>query len=151
MKTATTLLCVALLLFPVEQSRAQAAPAFCIAITAVLVAGAVVVYVQSCAPKYYCVTDPEQSAYQWCAPTTKRECAINGWKINAGPFRKHGDCAAACTNTLPMIETGVLLSIERSTNLVDWEIAAQFVGDPECFEWSETNALPYAAFYRARY
>lgn len=154
MKKFTTILLIgALTLMPWQRPRAQAVPIFCVAIVVVMVAGCAVVYVHSCGPKYYCVWDPEVEL-QWCTSTTRKEAAVAGWQIKAGPFKTNEACDPVChpTNIIfPHIEGEANMTIEKSTNLVNWAQCAAFVGDPECFEWSETNALSGACFYRVSY
>ena len=148
-------LCAALVSAPIQETRSQSTPALiCLMIGAVMVGGCMVVYVNTCGPKYYCVTDPDNPGWQWCCPTTKRECQINGWTINHGPFKKHGDCAPVCTNTIGNLfelESPVTIRIESSTNLIQWTECVSFTGDPECFDVAITNQPVTGCFYRAFY
>jgi len=157
-KFITWALAGSLISLPCHRPSAQIAPAaFCIVISAVVIAGGVTIWVSSCKPKYYCIRDDENNL-QWCEITTKREALISGYKIVSGPWNDAQACDHSChpTNLLTKVVLpqpkviGPLIHIERSTDLQTWTECASFVGDPESFEWSE-SMQEATCFYRVWY
>lgn len=150
MKLLTALVCILLLAFPVHQPRAQLVPAICITAFAALAVGGVVVCVKSCQPVYYCVRD-EDAALDYCLITTRRDANAAGLTIKSGPYKDVGKCDTSChvTNLLTGL-TLPLVTIEKSTDLVNWTVCAVTPGTLDCFEWSETNSVDQTCFYRAR-
>ena len=146
----TILLVIAILLLPTQQPRAQLVPALCITAFAALAVGGVVVCVKSCQPVYYCVQDDE-AAMDYCMITTRRDAAAAGLTIKGGPFKDVEKCDTSChvTNLLTGLSLP-LVTIEKSTDLVTWTVCGSVAGTLDCFEWSETNRVDQAAFYRAR-
>jgi len=138
-----------LITMPMQRSQAQLAPAICITLIAAAAVGGVVVVVKSCEPKYYCVRD-EETKQQWCRITTRKAAQMEGWTIVSGPHKSAEACDKVCHTNLLTGMSIPLMYIERSTNLINWETVAQLQDDPEAFEWSETNSLHSAAFYRVR-
>ena len=151
MKKLTPILCAALIAFPVQQPKAQAGPLFALVVVATVVAGGMAIYISTCGPKYYCCEDPD-SKERWCRQLARGEAQAEGWKVISGPYRDAGKCDANCTNDLPVIaKSPVVVHVERSTNIRNWTEVARVTCNPDEFEYSETNAMTQAFFYRAWY
>lgn len=154
----TSVLCATLVLLPVQRPKAQIAPViFVIVITAVVVAGGVIVCVRSSRPQYWCVQDQESKA-QWCRITTRREISLSDWKIISGPHYDAAECDRICSSTnqptarLQAASSDLqLVTIERSTDCRNWLVTGTTWGTPDDFAYYETNALSSAYYYRARF
>jgi hypothetical protein len=146
----TLLLTIALIALPLHQPRAQLAPAICIVLVAAAAVGGIIVCVHSCQPLYYCVHDPD-AQLDYCMVTTRRDATAAGLEVKAGPFKDDGVCDSRChpTNLLNKA-VSTMLYIEKSTDLKNWTQAAAVEGTVDCFEWSETNTVAQACFYRVR-
>jgi len=148
MKTITAIVCVLLLAFP-TRPRAQLAPAICIVVVTALATTGIVIMVSSCKPKYFVIHD-EENNLKYCKITTRREANLEGLKIVAGPFKDAQQCdrAAHPTNLLAMATA--MVTIEKSTDLINWTVAGQTPGTIDCFEWDYTNSVSGACFFRVR-
>jgi hypothetical protein len=145
----------AMLFASVQKSHAPIGPfGICIILGATAAGVGACIYVCSCGPKFYCVSDPEQGEVQWCATVTLRDIRINGWQKNGGPWKKHEDCMVNCTNKVPLaMAYANTIHIETSTDLVNWTEApgSPFPGDPECFDWEGPEITDTRRFYRVYY
>jgi len=154
----TAILCVAILIHSKPEARSSLVGGICLIIFATVVAGCVVVTVKSCAPKWYCLNDPEANT-TWSQQTTTRSAAINGYKIVGGPYDTETVCRISCKdnndNTSRAQKLVALQNYEvylqKSTNLVDWVTVATVTDDGHSgFEQSFTNSITEATvFYRA--
>lgn len=150
MKTSIAILCSLLLTFPVHQSRSQLVPALCITAFAAIAVGGIVVVVQSCKPKYWVIED-EENHLKYCKITTKREAQLDGLKIVAGPFADATQCDRVAHPTNLLAKVVSMVTIEKSTDLVNWTVAGEVAGTADCFEFTETNRVDSVCFYRVRY
>lgn len=145
--------------------------ALCIIGAVVVAAGVIVYMVRSCQPKYYCVKDQDGNTFP--SNATKKERQIEGWTVVSGPYDSAEAAAIACppkkganltsSNGATTIEPASIeddpgvyipsepIQIWRSTNLVNWELRATIMDDPQSFSWSETNSMATSQmFYRIK-
>jgi hypothetical protein len=159
----TAALCVAMACLPLEQPKAQLAPAICISIVVVAAVGGAVVFIRHCQPKYAIVSNAEDNPRTncWC------QIAPRPVDIEAGDLKVvspilytslplcQKDIEKYCMDNIPPgprlgAGEGIYptLRIERSENLQDWQEVGTWTGPVELLNWSETNALASAFFYR---
>jgi len=162
MKLIALLLCAALLAVPLNHTNAvpttppkesEIHMAVILIIGGAITVGGWVVYkVAGCRPKYYCVRDADGNQFPSNASRTER--ALNEWEVVSGPYSSAAAAAAGCaagTPQAPPIIPSVTMKVQRSRDLVSWELAATIQDDPDHFTWSETNSASVPAmFYRVR-
>ncbi len=146
----TIFLCAAMVAMPMQRTKAQLAPAVCLVIIAAVAVGGVAIIVSSCQPKYYCCEDAE-TKNRWCRIVARNDPEATEFKIISGPYKDASKCNQICTNGPPIAasEPIVELHIEKSTDLQHWTECAKLQVDPTFFEWSETNTVDRACYYRA--
>lgn len=147
----TAFLCSAMVAAPIQQPRAQLAPAVCLVIIAAVAVGGVAVVISSCQPKYYCC-EGNETHQRWCRIVKRGEPVAEDFKIISGPYKDANYCAQICTNEVATAQSPVVtveLHIEKSADLQTWIECAKLQVDPEFFEFSETNTVDVACFYRA--
>lgn len=167
-KTIAFTLCAALVLAPMQETKATNILAICLIGAAAVAGGVVVFLIKTCKPKYYCVQDEDGNRFPSNATRTER--AANDWKVKSGPYRSAEEAAAACppkTNSpaglvmMAGLNNGedeifipqMTLKVWKSSDLVNWAQVDTILDDPDHFSWTDTNAISGAsqAFYRVSY
>jgi len=176
-KFTVAVLCAALLVTGIQQARGHWLLYACVAGGTAIIGGITYFMVKSCRPKYYCMTDADGNRFYSNASRTEREA--NDWTITGGPYASAEEAAAGCVVTTPTTNNVAVafmslaqltlaqsntnlnaadevfipsapMTIWRSADMNNWEVADQIVDDPENFTWIDTNAVNTATqmFYR---
>ena len=107
---------------------------------------------KSCQPKYYWLMDDDKPPRFWVGTATRKECQINGWKKIGGPYNRPEDAPPVHpdpTNRVDEVVSAPMnISVESSTNGVNWQTVQQSLCDPEDHVYFPTNTG--AAFFRIK-
>ena len=157
MKVITYTLVAMMAVMPVKISADEPPPgdepwalAACIIVATGIAVGAVVFFAKKCEPQYYwLMDDSEQPPKYWVATCTKKEAEVSGWKRIGGPYKRPTDAPIehpSPTNRVDhVISPYVRITVQQSTNLVEWVPLSSTTGYSEDFAYFPTNA---AGFYR---
>lgn len=160
-------LCAGLVMMPMDQPKAQMAAAFCLAIIVVVAGGTAVVVINHCSPKYAIVSgtadNPRTNCWCQIAPRSV-DLDLNEIRV-VSPVRYsslskcNDDITKYCDVGVKLVglstddepATDPTIHIEKSTDQKHWFEVGTWTGPLELLNWSETNQLASACFYRAWY